>query len=197
MITVNVLVDGFNLYHSLRKNPRYKWADLRKLSQFFIKKTETIKKIYYFTSTAHWDSDKVKRHNIYIKALRYTGIEVIKGRFKDKNVKCLTCNKWFSVPVEKETDVKITTKLIELAFKKSCDKILLISGDTDLAPAIELIKKLFPSLNIHIVFPKEREPKILKKIVPNNYSTIKEKHLMNCRLPNKLTTNIYCPSEWM
>ena len=66
MITVNVLVDGFNLYHSLRKNPRYKWADLRKLSQFFIKKTETIKKIYYFSSTAHWDTDKVKRHNIYI-----------------------------------------------------------------------------------------------------------------------------------
>jgi len=59
------------------KNPRYKWADLRKLSQFFIKKNETIKKIYYFTSTAHWDFDKVKRHNICIKALRYTGIEVI------------------------------------------------------------------------------------------------------------------------
>jgi hypothetical protein len=34
MRTVNVLVDGFNLYHSLRKNPMYKWADLRKLSQF-------------------------------------------------------------------------------------------------------------------------------------------------------------------
>jgi len=197
MVIVNVLIDGFNLYHSLRENPRYKWIDLRRLAQFFLKKNERITKIYYFTSIAYWDTGKVKRHGAYIKALRHIGIDIIKGRFKDKNVKCLTCNKWFPVPVEKETDVKIATKLFELAFKKQCDKLLLISGDTDLAPAIKLVKKLFPDLDIHIVFPKGRTPKILKKIVPNHYSIIKEKHLMNCRFPDRLASNIYCPPEWM
>jgi uncharacterized LabA/DUF88 family protein len=78
MDRVVFLIDGFNLYHSLKAELRYRayrWLDLRKLCSMFIKhKSQTLEEIYYFTALAEWNSAKVKRHKQYLKALRTTEI---------------------------------------------------------------------------------------------------------------------------
>ena len=190
------LVDGFNVYHSIKYDPQFKWLDYRKLSSCFINSNEEIIDVFYFTSVVHWDEEKAKRHEVYIAALKKIGIKVIRSRFGYKDVKCLNCNKWFKVPIEKKTDVNIATKLFELAYKNVCEKILLISGDTDLVPAIKMVNNNFPSLSIHILFPKERESKEMKKTFINNYSRIKDRHLEVSLLPQKITDTIFCPPEW-
>jgi hypothetical protein len=59
---VTFLIDGFNLYHSVRraqidlKNPHLKWLDIRGLLTSFISvfgKEATLEEIYYFTAYAH------------------------------------------------------------------------------------------------------------------------------------------------
>lgn len=68
---ITAFIDGLNLYHSLPK--KYKWLDLKKLCQTFIKKTEKLNNIYYFTALAQWNERKVKKHKEYIKALETSG----------------------------------------------------------------------------------------------------------------------------
>lgn len=58
-------IDGFNLYHAIDNNfkhGKYKWLDLRLLSEKFIAPEEKIKKIFYFTAYAKWDKVKIERH---------------------------------------------------------------------------------------------------------------------------------------
>jgi len=45
------------------------------------------------------------------------------------------------VPVQKLVDVLISVRIVSLAWSKSVDKIILITGDADLAPAVEDIER--------------------------------------------------------
>ena len=78
-------IDGFNLYHSLltiHKDEKCKWLDLKSLCQSFLKKSDNLIDIYYFTALAKWDEGKILRHKEYIKALETTDVKVIFGKFK-------------------------------------------------------------------------------------------------------------------
>jgi hypothetical protein len=94
MPRILALVDGFNLYHSLQENPNfhhYKWLDIRKLLETYFPRG--IEKILYFTSLTPWDVVKVERHKIFIRALESTGVEMVYGKFKDRDRKCLNATK--------------------------------------------------------------------------------------------------------
>lgn len=80
-------IDGFNLFHSLDSNPlyhKYKWLDLSNLAKKFITRNDTIKDIYYFTALTTWNLEKIKRHQLYIKALELNNIKIIYGKFRKK-----------------------------------------------------------------------------------------------------------------
>ncbi len=79
-----VLVDGFNLYHSIadsmqdKELAKYKWLNIKKLVEIYINKSkEEITQILYFTAYAQWSRGKVLRHKAYVAALRSVGIKPI------------------------------------------------------------------------------------------------------------------------
>jgi uncharacterized LabA/DUF88 family protein len=75
------------------------------------------------------------------------------GYFKKKERKCPNCNhKWVSHE-EKETDVNIASRLIDLAYQNAFDRALVISNDSDLSPAIRLIRKRFPEKRLTTIAP--------------------------------------------
>lgn len=89
MPRINALVDGFNLYHSIQDDiryHRYKWLNVDKLLRTYY--PIGLEKIYYFTSLTLWDPHKVARHKIFIRALESTGIEIVYGKFKDRDRRC-------------------------------------------------------------------------------------------------------------
>jgi len=45
---------------------------------------------------------------------------------------------------EKRTDVNIAIKILEDAFLKKYDRAIIMSGDSDIVPSIESVKKNFP-----------------------------------------------------
>jgi hypothetical protein len=78
MAKVYVLVDGFNLYHTLDTNPtyhRYKWLSLTKLSKCFVLRGDSLAGVEYFTTLATWDQAKVARHRLFIKANEVEGVK--------------------------------------------------------------------------------------------------------------------------
>ena len=205
------LVDGFNLYHSilrLRRDTGYcaKWLDLVSLCNSYIHlfgKDATLESIYHFSAIPNYLSpknpNKIKRHKDYLTCLRSTGIHVELGRFKEKDVYCDKCRSTILKHEEKETDVAIAVKLIEILFTDMCDNAVIISGDTDLSPAVRRCKILFPNKKIVFAFPYARKNKELSSLAQGSFSINKKQYIKH-QLPNPVTLQngkkIYKPSSW-
>jgi uncharacterized LabA/DUF88 family protein len=202
MAKIYFLVDGFNYYHAVDSNgkyKKYKWVSLSRLCKCFLTHKDSIAGIEYFTTLATWNSEKVSRHKIFIKAQENEGVNVIYGEFKRKERRCRSCRQMFSTFEEKQTDVNIALRLFQLAFQEKYDKAIIISGDTDLIPAIKTVRSLFPSKQIGVVIPIGRASEDLKKQADFFYR-MKEKHLASSIYQRDVTlidgTVLSCPSNW-
>src|SRR5690349_9881532 len=128
-VRVYTLVDGFNLYHALdwfeddSRSPdhtrfrKYKWLSLTQLSQCYVApKSEELVGVEYFTTYAQWDPGKTFRHRCFIMVQSDEGVKTTFGKFKLKDVNCkATCKAKFGMWQEKQTDVNIAVRLVELA----------------------------------------------------------------------------------
>jgi uncharacterized LabA/DUF88 family protein len=196
-------IDGFNLYHSLIENPNYvnyKWLNLRKLSECFVTRNTIIEDIFYFTALTTWNQEKVKRHQLYIKTLGATNVNIIYGKFKRKTRLCRNCHTYYPCHEEKQTDVNIAIKLLILAFENRYDTAYIISGDSDLIPSIHTVQNNFPNKKICIITPIGRSSIELKQIA-DMHMKIKEKHLITSLFPKEIVfqngEKIICPSTWI
>lgn len=205
------LIDGFNVYHSiisLQKHTGYKtkWLDYYSLCKSYLHlfgKDAKLESIYYFTAIPYYlnnnNPDKIKRHKDYIECLKSTGINVELGRFKEKDVYCDRCKSMILKHEEKETDVAIAIKLMEVFFTDTCDNAIIMSGDTDLSPAVKCCKKLFPEKKIIFAFPFNRKNRELSTLAPGSFS-IAKKQYAKYQLPNPVVlqdgTQIHKPTSW-
>jgi hypothetical protein len=196
---VRFLVDGFNLYHSVKKAEAQlgagplRWLDIWKLCQTIVQSSfgpgHTLAGVHYFSALAtHLEPQKpdvVRRHRTFISALESTGVEVTLSSFKRKDrlknldemrVQVLPFRKWITIPTrrvrlqyrtheEKETDVAIACKLLELLGTGTCDSAMLLTGDTDIAPAIRTAQLLYPAQEVGVVFPFSRHNRDLERLV--------------------------------
>lgn len=166
---VSFVVDGFNLYFSLReleglsKKPS-KWLDLRRLCESYLfaigqrlgVRTE-LATIHYFSAYATHatvrDKGIVDRHRTYVEALESTGVQVTMSQFKYRDARCPNCKTIYKRSEEKETDVAMAVKLLEVFAISEASIAVLVSGDTDLRPAINTARRLFPRDTIGIITP--------------------------------------------
>lgn len=191
---VYCFIDGFNLFHaidSLKPNHgnHLKWLDLRSLASAFVQnKKEKLLEVFYFSAYPTWLPESYKTHREYVKALESTGVQCILGHFKEKKRSCSACKiKWIAHE-EKASDVNIAAYLIHHAHLNSFDKALIVTADSDLAPAIELVVNSFPKKEIQILTPPNRyniAREMRQQITTNK---IKTAHLQRNSLPIKIIT---------
>lgn len=126
MSRVAFLVDGFNVYHSLRDAERVagrslRWLDLRRLCESYARRNvlgrpSTLQTVTYFsafaTFLARTKPDALARHATYVRALQATGVEVALGRFKARSRSCPRCGSSYVTYEEKETDVAIAIRIM-------------------------------------------------------------------------------------
>ena len=155
-----VYVDGFNFYYGVVKSTGYKWLDFER---YFtrLRANDEIRKIKYFTALVEPGAHRV-RQEAFLNALSTRPlIETILGRFKRKRVKCMYpgCtgtglgNRVFDVPEEKRTDVNIAIHMLDDAHQEACDQQILVSGDSDLVPALQMIRHRFPAIETTVYVP--------------------------------------------
>jgi uncharacterized LabA/DUF88 family protein len=195
-------VDGFNLYHSLRSSARSsacRWLNIRSLCEAFLSRREQLVQVSYFTALATWDRGKVQRHNKLITALEATGVDVVMGQFKQKQRLCTRCRRNYLSVEEKMTDVNIATRMLRDAVEDKLDTAFLMSGDSDLVPAIKTLRELFPAKAVVTIFPFNRVTEALK-VQATRYMRIRVHHLERHRFPLVVHTSsgkdIACPPEW-
>jgi uncharacterized LabA/DUF88 family protein len=192
MRRVLFFIDGFNVYHALEsqeKYHQYKWLDYSKLAKCFVSSKDQIIDIFYFTAYAHWNPDKIARHQVLVKALRTVGVKIILGKFKNKDHQCRVCKRHYSTFEEKQTDVNIAITLLECAIKNEFDAAIIVSGDSDLIPAIEAVKRTFPSKEIGLVVPIGRAAKELIGAC-DFHMKMKERHLKTSQFPDTIPLDI-------
>ena len=199
---VAFFIDGFNLYHSLPicgEFRQYRWLDLRRLAECFYS-PRRIEQIIYFTAYAIWSRSKIKRHRTYIQAQRNRGVAVEIGEFHKLRKRCrAVCKRTYWTHEEKQTDVNIAIKLLELAVKDEYDTAVLVTGDSDMVPSVKAVKRLYPDKQVHVLIPPSSRAKALMQAC-HTHRTIKKSHLANSQLPNPVRLSngkdLTCPPAW-
>lgn len=122
------LVDGFNLYFSVRqaeaarKTPHLRWLDIHGLLESYLYtlgREAVLEEIHFFTALPfhrhRYDPGVVNRHEKHFEALRASGVHLHVAGFKRKDLTCPGCGTRIERHEEKETDVALGVKAIELS----------------------------------------------------------------------------------
>ena len=134
-----------------------------------------------------------------MRCLRETGVHAELARFKGKHVYCPRCGAYFVSHEENETDVAIGARLFEVCQSDEADTVVLMSGDTDLAPALRTCKRLYPHKVMFFAFPYKRGNVELAALAPESFA-IKLRSVVRHQLPDPLVladgTTVGKPSNW-
>lgn len=202
-----IYIDGFNFYYGAVKGTPHKWLDLQKYFKL-LRQADDIKKIWYFTAKV--SGNQLARQETYFDALATLPlIEMVFGLYKLKTLRCKIngCGyqgkKSYKVPEEKGTDVNIALQMLDDAYQGACDRIVLVSGDSDLVPAVKLVKKRHPAIKVTVYIPaSDRRRGAARELrrVADKHKSLPTVLLSKAQFPQSLTgasgRNIRKPANW-
>lgn len=206
-MSTTVYIDGLNLYHRAVKGTPYKWLDLDALCKTLLPRAK-INRLRYFTARVAalpHDMQAPDRQDIYFRALRtISNLTIHMGHFAyrptllpkfpleyqnytkpPKMVKVLR-------PVEKGSDVNLSTFLLVDCFINDFDEAVVISNDSDLALPIQMVTAKFGK-TVGVINPNSNRREIgkvnkdLERAASSYMRMINIKVIANCQFPGELT----------
>ena len=205
MQRVMVYVDGFNLYFGLRSKGwrRYYWANLRRLAENLLRSEQSLVAVRYFSariSARPGNPDKRKRQATYLEALEtLPDFHIHFGHYLAKPQRCNACGATWDTHEEKMTDVNIAVELLGDAQDDSFDMAMILSGDSDLATAVQAVRRRYPAKRVVIAFPPARDSVQLRKVA-SGWFRIGRKTLKDSQFPDRVAKAdgfvLKRPEEW-
>lgn len=184
-------VDGFNVYHGVHQlsRRRYLWLDIESLCQHVTPQGHELLAIKYFTARVRGTTPSYVRQDRYLRALgtHCASLEIIEGRFQKQTRRCQACMAQWVTYEEKESDVNIAISLVEDAALDRFDTAILVSGDSDLSPAVKAAKRLRPHAKVVAAFPPLRSSDPLRRVVDRTLH-IDQRMLRRSQLPDEVVT---------
>jgi hypothetical protein len=176
-------IDGFNLYHAIHdlRRPPLKWVDLWGLTVSLARTGEAVTEVNYFSAYATWLPAAHQRHIEYVKALEHVGVACHMGHFKNKSRTCKSCGAQWIQHEEKETDVHMAARIVVDACEDRYDRAIIITADSDIAPALSIVRDRFPKKQLFVVAPPGRHNHARSL---NTRLTLTPGRLASCLLPD-------------
>lgn len=152
-------MDGFNVYYGAVRGTPWKWLNFERYFSM-VRPADDIVAIKYFTAQILGPTKP--NQDEYLRALAtQPKIEIVLGKFKRKRLKCEVAgcvpiagvDRFFEKPEEKRTDVNIAVHMIDDAYRNECDQFIIVSGDSDLVPAVRMIRSRFPTKKLIVYIP--------------------------------------------
>ena len=202
---LTVYVDGFNLYHGLHDTfgRRRLWLDLVALTRA-LRPTSHLVQVRYFTAPVLDEPGALSRQVTYQKALVAQNpgmVSIVSGRYQPKPMTCRHCGHGYVHYEEKETDVSIAVALVADMLTHTCTDALIISADSDLAPAVRTVQMYAPGANLVAAFPPARFSAHLKQLMPGSFaigrSKINQSQLPEGVLDAKAGILYSRPAKWV
>ena len=168
-----VYVDAFNLYFGCVKNTPYKWLDLSKLCAILLPQHQ-IERIKYFTAYVKAlpnNPDAPRRQQTYIRALQtLSHLEIVYGHFLSHNVRMPLAHPIVGQPrtvevlktEEKGSDVNLAVQLLHDAYQNRYESAVVISGDSDLLSAVQIVKTELGK-PVGVLNPQKRPSRMLQQ----------------------------------
>ena len=215
-MSANVYIDGFNLYYCAVKGTSFKWLNLLIMTKILFP-GKTIKIIKYFSAKVKafpHDLDALNRQDTYWRALRtIPNLEIIRGSFVawpkllpqfpyayiDSNQPPTKPPQMVQVerPEEKGSDVNLAAYLIYDVCTGNADESIVISNDSDLVQAIELVtrklQKLVTIVNPNRTSMRHKDPqhcsmqRELRRVATGHIDSINDSVLARSQFPQTLT----------
>jgi len=125
-----VFIDGSNLFWTSRRWLQKQGfrVDILKLVSKLVEGRSLVRPYFYCGEGVPPSEGQTKFHH----KLKYSGINVVTRPLRRRG------DKW----VEKGVDVALVTDMLGMAFRNVYDVAILVSGDRDLAQAIDEVKRL-------------------------------------------------------
>lgn len=152
-----VYIDGFNFYYGAVRNTPWKWLNFEKYFAL-IRPHDDIQRIHYFTALVS-GSHRANQETFLEALATLPRMNVVLGRYMHKPVACrvhactFARKREFMRPEEKQTDVNIALQMLDDAYQGLAERFILVSGDSDLVPAITMVRARFPAIEIVIYVP--------------------------------------------
>ncbi|MHA1222313.1 MAG: NYN domain-containing protein [Candidatus Heimdallarchaeaceae archaeon] len=127
-----VIIDG-GYWETIRKSMGNPEIDLVKFS-------EDLCKPAYRLRTYYFDGKSEERQSIHDQLEMNERFEVILGDVVPREIRCPYCKKFFVRNEQKRVDVQLATSLVHFASSKQADLIVLLAGDRDFLPVVEIAK---------------------------------------------------------
>ena len=190
-----VYIDAFNLYYGCVKNTPYKWLDLSKLCAILLPQ-HRIERIKYFTARVKPlpnNPNAPQRQQLYLRALMtLPNLEIIYGHFLSHKVRMPSANPGAGHPKtvevikteEKGSDVNLAVHLLHDAYQRRYECSVVISGDSDLLTAVQVVKNEL-SKPVGVLNPQKRPSRMLQKYA-TFYKHIRPVVLAASQFPAKL-----------
>ena len=196
-------IDGFNLYHGLRSRKwrKYYWLYLWALAEQFLLKDQTLVEVVYCTTRVKRDSPAAARQSTYIDALEAyrPGLRIVYGHYLAKEMECFQCGNTYTRHEEKMTDVNLACRLLTDAMDDRFDVALVMSGDSDLVPPVQIVRERWPRKRVIAVFPPNRKSDALRQGV-HGQKWISASDLRVSQLPEQVDLSsgrsVSRPVEW-
>jgi len=109
----------------------------------------------------------------------------------------------FDVPEEKRTDVNIAVNMIKDAINDKCDRFIVVSGDSDLVPAVKAVKVIAPNKKVIVYVPASNRVRGAANELRNSsdrHKTLPNNLLSKAQFPDQLTDStggiIQKPEAW-
>ncbi len=144
---VAVFLDGSNLYFAVRDGlHRQDNIDAEKLARKLTKGRQLVRIYYYHVPRLEGESEAARRHQAFLNRLGYVDyLQLRLGRIVPRLVKlrCQSCGKdiEYTTHIQKGVDTRIAIDMVGLALLDAYDVAILVSGDADLAEAVNFIKE--------------------------------------------------------
>lgn len=147
-------VDGFNLYFGMKEDGNeFLWLNIQQLASSLLKQGQELIFTKYFTSRVRNNPDKEKRQKTYIEAVETLSLcKIHYGHYQFQIEECRKCGHTYPYSNEKMTDVNIAVEILSDAYLDKYDMALLITGDSDLVPAIKAVHSVFKNKRVFVAF---------------------------------------------
>lgn len=209
-----IYIDGFNFYFGmLAGRPDLKWINYQRLAEL-LRPDDDILQVRLFTALVDRHravSGKGDRQLRLWTALRsQPKITVTEGKFAARERTCLvpSCHhalRTYTALEEKQTDVNLALSLVRDVQTLAPDHVIVISGDTDLLPALDVVMSIDRKVRPVIYIPVHEENlRYRRKDEFMKYSQavkpVPEKYLRMAQFASKVPladgTVVERPVEW-
>lgn len=212
-----VYIDGYNFYFGLLKNTAYKWLDVVALVkhichiqnpeiEIFGVKFFTAPIITRVSSKGDQAQHAQQTYHRALKARYPDSLHIINGyyileqgnlpKYQQPIIKEDKVAVWRLE--EKQTDVNIALHLYRDVALQACEQIVLVSGDSDLEPALAFIKQDYPEVRRGLILPRPKPAEATKPMRSSNKtlsdlshwtrSYVLDEELRNFQFPDKVPT---------